>query len=84
MMATSALSSKKSPKPKDKLWAISSIDNAIGVFNVIKDTIEIIPAKGVFGSVAMILGLIRVSCFTASPTLQTPKYLPMKLLGQDD
>ena len=40
---------------------ISSFDAAIGVFNVVKDTVEIIPAKGVFGSVATILGLVRVS-----------------------
>ena len=35
----------------------------IGVLNAIKDTIEIVPAKGAFGSVATILGLIRVGCF---------------------
>ena len=50
----------KPPKLEDKSWTISSFDAAIGVFNAIKDTVEITPAKGVFGSVATVLGLIRV------------------------
>ena len=59
-MAGSAPAKAKSTKSKDKSRTISTIDNAINVLNVVKDTIEILPVKGVFGSVATILGLIRV------------------------
>ena len=60
----------KSLKPKDKSRTISYFDAAICVFNAIKDTVEIVPAKGVFGSVATILGLIRVRWFGASMNTQ--------------
>ena len=70
MMASSVSARTKSPKPKDKSRTISSFDAAIGIFNTIKDTVEIVPAKGVFGSAATILGLIRVRCFVAPMSTQ--------------
>jgi len=68
-MASSAPSKTKSPTLKNRSRTISSFDAAIGVFSVVKDTIDIIPAKGVFGSVVVILGLIRVRFFVTSPNL---------------
>ena len=59
-----------SDSPKDNSRTISNLDTTIGIFDVIKDTVEIAPVKVVFGTVATILGLIRVRCFVASMNAQ--------------
>ena len=83
-MASSVPAKTKPPKPKDKSWTISSFDAAIGVFSIVKDTIDIIPAKGVFGSVVVILGLIRVRRFVTPPTLFQALTSTNKTTGQDN
>ena len=46
---------------KETSEAISALNTAIELLNVARDTIEIIPVKGVFGSAVSLLTLIRVS-----------------------
>lgn len=48
-------------KRADKSGRISSLNTTIEILNIVKDTVEIIPAKGIFGSVVSILAVIRVS-----------------------
>jgi len=50
----------RSSKPNDKSGVISSLNTIIDVLSVAKETVEVVPAKGVFASVITILGLIRV------------------------
>ena len=48
-------------RPSKEIAAISTLNTAIELLNVARDTVEIIPVKGVFGSAVSLLTLIRVS-----------------------
>lgn len=48
-------------RSKERLKDISTLDTAIDLLNIAKDTIEILPVKGVLGSAISLLTLIRVS-----------------------
>ena len=45
----------------DKSKDISALNAAIGIIDAIKETVEILPVKGVFMSASILLALIRVS-----------------------
>ena len=40
---------------------VSTLNAAIDIVDIVKDTIEILPVKGVFASASTVLTLIRVS-----------------------
>lgn len=48
-------------RSKERLKDISTLDTAIDLLNIAKDTVEILPVKGVLGSAISLLTLIRVS-----------------------
>ena len=48
-------------RSKQKSKDVSALNAAIDLLNVAKDTVEILPVKGVFCSVTILLALIRVS-----------------------
>ena len=55
------------PKPDDKSGIISSLNTAIDILSVTRDTVEVVPVKGVFGSVIAILALVRVRTIITDP-----------------
>ena len=50
-----------SRRPRDRLRNVSTLNAAIDIVDIVKDTIEILPVKGVFASASTVLTLIRVS-----------------------
>jgi len=58
--------STKSRRPKDRDTALTSLNGAIDAMNLAKDAVGVTPAKVVFGSVVVVLTMIRVrfSCYT--------------------
>jgi len=53
----------KSQRPKERDGALSSLNVAIEGLNLAKELSSITPAKAVFGSVSVLLTMIRVSFF---------------------
>ena len=51
----------KSQRPNEREGVISALNAAIETLNLAKEISTITPAKAVFGSVSVILGMIRVS-----------------------
>jgi hypothetical protein len=51
-----------SRRPKGRDGALSSLNMAIDALNLAKDIVDIAPAKAAFGSVSVLLTMIRV-CF---------------------
>ena len=51
----------ESQRPKGQEGAISALNAAIEALNLAKEVSSIAPAKAVFGSVSVILAMIRVS-----------------------
>ena len=51
----------ESQRPKEREGAILALDATIEVLNLAKEVSSIAPAKAVFGSVSVILAMIRVS-----------------------
>jgi hypothetical protein len=51
----------ESQRPKGRDGAISALNAAIEALNLAKELSSITPAKAVFGSVSVILAMIRVS-----------------------
>jgi hypothetical protein len=51
---------KKSQQPKGRDRALSSLNAAIEAMNLAKEVSSMTPAKAVFGSVSVILTMIRV------------------------
>ena len=66
----------KSQRPKGRDGAISALNVAIETLNLAKEVSSITPAKAVFGSVSVILTMIKVSllCFFVG-RLQTEMHL---------
>ena len=58
--ATSTMDAKSSKQQKRPENALSLLDVAIGVLNLAKDVCGIPPAQAVFGSVSILLTMIRV------------------------
>ena len=54
-------------RSKDKLKTISILNAMIDFLNVAKDTVEILPVKGVLGSASTLIALIRVSQLSINP-----------------
>jgi len=50
----------KTQRPKDREGAISALNAAVEVLNLIKEAASVTPAKAAFGSVSMLLTMIRV------------------------
>ena len=50
-----------SRRPRNRLRNASTLNAAIDIVDIVKDTIEILPVKGVFASASTVLTLIRVS-----------------------
>ena len=53
----------KSPRPEEREGIISTLNGFIEVLSLAKEVASIAPAKAVFGSVSVILAMIRVSSF---------------------
>ena len=68
-----------SKRPKEREGAISALNAAIEALNLAKDISSIAPAKAVFGSVSVVLAMIRVGSFLFVDRLQ-PEVCP----GRDD
>ena len=51
----------ESRRPKGREGAISALNGSIEVLNLAKELSSITPAKAVFGSVSVILSMIKVS-----------------------
>jgi len=51
----------KSQRPKERKGAVLALDAAIEALNIAKELSSITPAKAVFGSVGVVLTMIRVS-----------------------
>jgi len=51
----------ESQQPKEREGAISALNAAIDALNLAKEISTVTPAKAVFGSVGVILAMIRVS-----------------------
>ena len=51
----------ESQQPKDRNGVVSALNGFIEVFNLAKEISSNTPAKAVFGSVSVILAMIRVS-----------------------
>lgn len=45
----------------DRSNDISALNAAIDILDAAKDTIELLPVKGVFGSASLVIALVRVS-----------------------
>ena len=56
----------KSQRPNEQEGVISALNAAIETLNLAKEISSITPAKAVFGSVSVILAVIRVSFLLAS------------------
>ena len=69
----------KSQQPKEREGAISALNVAIEALNLAKDISSIAPAKAVFGSVSVVLAMIRVGSFLFVDRLK-PEVCP----GPDD
>ena len=50
----------KAPRPKRRDGILSSLNVAIDAMNIAKDAMDIAPAKAVFGSVSVVLTMIKV------------------------
>jgi len=50
----------KTQRPKDREGAISALNAAVEVLNIIKEVASVTPAKAAFGSVSVLLTMIRV------------------------
>lgn len=50
----------KPQRPKHQDAVLSSLNTAIDAINIAKDVMDIAPAKAVFGSVSVVLTMIRV------------------------
>ena len=62
-------------RPKGREGAISVLDAAIEALNLAKELSSITPAKAVFGSVSVILAMIRVSLLVFVDRLQSEMHL---------
>ena len=51
----------KSQQPKGRDGVLSTLDLAIDALNLAKEVSSVTPAKAVFGTVAILLAMIRVS-----------------------
>ena len=58
--------SAKSQQPEERDGAISALNTAIETLNLAKEVSSVTPAKAVFGSVSVILAMIRVSLLPVS------------------
>ena len=56
----------KSQRPNEQEGVISALNAAIETLNLAKEISSITPAKAVFGSVSVILAMIRVSFLLVS------------------
>jgi len=56
----------ESQRPKGREGAVSGLNTAIEALNLAKDASGIAPARAVFGSVSVILAVIRVSFLPVS------------------
>ena len=56
----------KSQRPEERDGAISALNAAIETLNLVKEVSSVTPVKAVFGSVSVILAMIRVSLFPVS------------------
>jgi len=52
----------KSQRPNGRSGALSSLNVAIDTLNLAKEVSSITPAKAVFGSVSILLTMIKVRC----------------------
>ena len=50
----------KSQRPRRQDGVLSSLNAAIDAINIAKDVMDITPAKAVFGSISVVLTMIRV------------------------
>jgi len=65
----------KSPRPKDRKSAISLLNAAIEAVNLAKEISSITPAKAVFGTVSVLLTMVKVRfLFSSNGPLQTHTY----------
>ena len=55
----------KSQRPKEREGTISALNVAIEALNLAKESSSITPAKAVFGSVSIVLTMMRVSFLLA-------------------
>ena len=60
----------KSRRPKGRDGALSSLNVAIDGLNLAKELSSITPAKAVFGSVSVLLAMIRVSFLLCDEVFQ--------------
>ena len=65
----------KSQRPKGRDGAISALNVAIETLNLAKELSSITPAKAVFGSVSVILTMIKVSLLFFVDWLQAEMHL---------
>jgi len=65
----------KTQQPKDREGAISALNAAVEALNLMKEIASVTPAKAAFGSVSVLLAMIRVSfVLFYGGELQTHKY----------
>ena len=69
----------QSQRPKEREGTASALNAAIEAMNFAKELSSITPAKAVFGSVSVILTMIRVSFLVFVDQLETEMHL-----GRDD
>ena len=65
--------STNSKRPNRREGILSSLNMAIDAMNLAKEATSMTPAKGVFGSVSILLTMIRVCCFSHSPLIVYPR-----------
>ena len=61
----------KSQRPKGRDAVLSSLDVAISALDLAKELSSITPAKAVFGSVSVLLAMIKVYIFFRGATFRT-------------
>ena len=61
LAATSTIMETKSQRPKEREGVVSTLNAAIDALNLAKELSSVTPAKAVFGSVSIVLAMIKVS-----------------------
>ena len=71
-----------SQQPKRRDGALSALNTAIEAMNLAKEVSSVTPAKAVFGSVSILLTMIRVRCLLSLRQCPYSEYVQLGLRGQ--
>lgn len=76
--------SSKPQRSNDQDNLTSALSTAIEGFNLAKEVMNIAPAKAAFGSVSIILTMVRVRCGFPESSLSVLKYIQDSRLNEED